>query len=59
MFDAMGLVAQHINIPIATGERIHTIFEFEMLLSRGAVQYVRPDVCMAGGCHSSGRRSQS
>ena len=48
-FDAMGLVAQQIAIPIATGERIHTIHEFEMLLSRGAVQYVRPDVCMAGG----------
>ena len=48
-FDAMGLVAQHINIPIATGERLHTIHEFEMLLKRGAVQYVRPDVCMVGG----------
>lgn len=48
-FDAMALVAQHISIPIATGERIHTIYEFEMLLQRGAVQYVRPDVCMAGG----------
>ena len=48
-FDAMGLVAQNIHIPIATGERLHTIYEFEMLLSRGAVQYVRTDVCMAGG----------
>jgi len=48
-FDAMELVAQNIHIPIATGERLHTIYEFEMLLSRGAVQYVRPDVCMAGG----------
>ncbi|HUV94275.1 MAG TPA: galactonate dehydratase [Anaerolineae bacterium] len=48
-FDAMALVAQHIHIPIATGERLHTIWEFEMLLSRGAVQYVRPDVCLAGG----------
>ena len=48
-FDAMGLVANHISIPIATGERLHTIHEFEMLLKRGAVQYVRPDVCMAGG----------
>jgi galactonate dehydratase len=45
----MAQVAQHINIPIATGERIHTIWEFEMLLSRNAVQYIRPDVCMAGG----------
>lgn len=48
-FDAMALVAEHIHIPIATGERLHTIQEFEMLLKRGAVQYVRPDVCLAGG----------
>ena len=48
-FDAMALVASQISIPIATGERLHTIHEFEMLLQRGAVQYVRPDVCMAGG----------
>jgi len=48
-FDAMALVAQNIHIPIATGERLHTIYEFEALLARGAVQYVRPDVCMAGG----------
>ncbi|MDE2890721.1 MAG: galactonate dehydratase [Gemmatimonadota bacterium] len=47
--DAMAEVAQKIAIPIATGERIHTIYEFEMLLTRNAVQYVRPDVCMAGG----------
>jgi galactonate dehydratase len=48
-FDAMALVAENIHIPIATGERLHTIFEFEMLLRRGAVQFVRPDVCMCGG----------
>ena len=48
-FDEMAQVAQHINIPIATGERLHNIWEFEMLLARNAVQYVRPDVCMAGG----------
>jgi galactonate dehydratase len=48
-FDAMGLVAQQIHIPIATGERLHTLWEFEMLLARGAVQYVRPDVCICGG----------
>ncbi len=48
-FDAMGLIAQQITVPIATGERLHTIYEFAMLLARGAVQYVRPDVCMCGG----------
>jgi len=51
--DEMAFVAEHINIPIATGERIHTIYEFEMLLSRNAVQYVRPDVCLAGGLSHS------
>jgi galactonate dehydratase len=52
-FDAMAEVAQKINIPIATGERLTTIYEFEMLLARNAVQYVRPDVCMAGGITQS------
>ena len=47
-FDAMGLVAQNVSIPIATGERLHSIHEFGMLLTRGAVQYIRPDVCLAG-----------
>jgi galactonate dehydratase len=48
-FDQMALIANQIHIPIATGERLHTIYEFQMLLARGAVQYVRPDVCMCGG----------
>ena len=48
-FDAMALIASKVSVPIATGERIHTIHEFQMLLSRNAVQYIRPDVCMAGG----------
>jgi galactonate dehydratase len=47
--DAMAEIASKIHIPIATGERLHTIHEFEMLLTRGAVQYIRPDVCMCGG----------
>jgi galactonate dehydratase len=51
--DAMAEVAQKIGIPIATGERLHTIYEFEMLLMREAVQYVRPDVCLAGGISHS------
>ena len=47
--EAMVEVSQKIGIPIATGERLHTLHEFEALLARGAVQYVRPDVCLAGG----------
>lgn len=48
-FDSMAAVAGQVGVPIATGERLHTLEEFAMLLSRGAVQYVRPDVCLAGG----------
>jgi galactonate dehydratase len=47
--DEMAYVAEKISIPIATGERFTSPWEFEMLLSRNAVQYVRPDVCMVGG----------
>lgn len=48
-FDAMERVASKVTVPIATGERLHTPEEFEMLLRRDAVDYVRPDVCLAGG----------
>ena len=47
--DEMALVASKIGIPIATGERLHSIWEFQALLQRDAVQFVRPDVCMVGG----------
>jgi len=52
-FDSMALVAEHINIPIATGERLTTIQEFAMLLGRKAVHYIRPDVCLCGGLSHS------
>jgi galactonate dehydratase len=48
-FDAMALVAEHIDIPIATGERFTSIYQFQTLLARNAVQYLRPDVCLCGG----------
>lgn len=47
--DAMARVARHVNIPIATGERLLTPQEFEMLLRRDAAEYIRPDVCNVGG----------
>ncbi|SDU66758.1 galactonate dehydratase [Jiangella alkaliphila] len=47
--DEMAYVAGKINVPIATGERLTSIWEFDMLLRRDAVQYVRPDVCLVGG----------
>lgn len=51
--DAMDFISRKINIPIATGERFTTLQQFESLLRRGAVQYVRTDVCLAGGLTAS------
>lgn len=48
-FDEMGRVASKCRIPIATGERINTAHEFEMLLERGACSYVRASLGVCGG----------
>jgi galactonate dehydratase len=47
--DAMAWVQDHIPIPIATGERFTSIYQFQALLTRQAVQYLRPCVCIVGG----------
>ena len=47
-FDEMAYVASKIGIPIATGERMTSLWEFQMLLARNAVQYVRPNVGLVG-----------
>lgn len=61
-FDSMAEVADKINIPIATGERLNNPQEFAMLIRRNVVAYVRPDVCMCGGhyrCDKSGGAGRS
>jgi galactonate dehydratase len=45
----MGDVAEQCNIPIATGERFTTIFEYQQLLEARAASYIRPDLCLCGG----------
>ncbi len=47
--ESMAEVARNIPIPIATGERLHNIWEFRELLQQRACRYIRPDVCLAGG----------
>ncbi|KAH6700552.1 enolase C-terminal domain-like protein [Leptodontidium sp. MPI-SDFR-AT-0119] len=47
--DAMARVADRIAVPIATGERFCTIYEFQALLARNAVEFVRIDVAVCGG----------
>lgn len=47
--DAMAWVADHIPIPIATGERFTSLHQFQTLLARRGVQYLRPCICICGG----------
>ncbi|MCL2007252.1 MAG: mandelate racemase/muconate lactonizing enzyme family protein [Treponema sp.] len=47
--DDMAWIADHSPVPIATGERLHTIQEFQMLLKRNAISYARTSVCVCGG----------
>jgi len=47
--DAMAKVAQHLDIPIATGERIYTKFGFRQLLEKEAVDILQPDIARTGG----------
>ena len=47
--DAMAYVVSKSNIPIATGERLHTLFEFQDLLDKHATDYVRISLTTVGG----------
>lgn len=47
--DIWGYVAASIPIPIATGERLYTIYQFRDLLHHRGAAYVRPDPSLAGG----------
>ena len=45
----MARVAAHTSIPIATGERLVTLYEFAELLEKQAAQIVQLDVGQCGG----------
>ena len=47
--DSMAEVAARTTIPIATGERLHTIYEFREILSRGAARDLKLDAGLQGG----------
>ncbi|WP_240974614.1 mandelate racemase/muconate lactonizing enzyme family protein [Crystallibacter degradans] len=42
-------LARRTQVPMANGERLHTIWEFAELLEQGGPQYLRPDPGLAGG----------
>ena len=58
-FDSMAWVAQKIRIPLATGERIHTPQEYQMLVKRQALDYLRVSICVCGGQPSWNHPAQS
>lgn len=47
--DAVGHVSQSTSMPIATGERLRTLTEYDRLLKYGRVDYILPDVKHVGG----------
>ena len=47
--DAMAAVQAAINLPIATGERLFTRWDFRPLLEKQAARIIQPDICHVGG----------
>jgi galactonate dehydratase len=46
---ALAKVARKVNLPVATGERIHNRFEFRELFELQAADVIQPDPSMCGG----------
>jgi galactonate dehydratase len=47
--DALKKVSEHVNIPIATGERVYTRYGFRRILELHAADILQPDVGNTGG----------
>jgi galactonate dehydratase len=47
--DAMAAVQAAIPLPIATGERLYTRWDFRSLLEKQAARIIQPDICHVGG----------
>ena len=46
---SLAKVARKVNVPVATGERIHTRHEFREIFERQAADVIQPDLTMMGG----------
>ena len=46
---ALAKAAEKINIPIATGERLHNKYEYRELINRQAADILQPDITETGG----------
>jgi len=47
--DAMAAVQAAIRLPVATGERLYTRWDFRPLLEKQAARIIQPDICHCGG----------
>ncbi|BDR57424.1 galactonate dehydratase [Xylocopilactobacillus apis] len=48
-YDSFDDIAREVAVPLATGERLYSRWEFKQLFTQGAVDIVQPDVAMCGG----------
>ena len=46
---AMAKLADHVNIPLASGECNYTKHEFRTILAAQALDIIQPDICLCGG----------
>jgi galactonate dehydratase len=46
---SMAEVAARVNVPVSTGERLHSMYEFKEVLSSGAARDLKLDVGLQGG----------
>jgi galactonate dehydratase len=47
--EGLRYVADHVDIPLAAGERSDSLFQFKQILDTDAVSFIRPDLSLAGG----------
>jgi galactonate dehydratase len=46
---ALAKVSERVNLPVATGERLHTRYEFDEVFERQAADVIQPDIMNSGG----------
>ncbi len=47
--DGHARIAREGGIPLATGENLHSVYEFQHMITRGAIAFPEPDVATVGG----------